>query len=110
MEDINIDPWLHRFTPGPWQLAWEDGKHGVVGSTTEGKLVCIVGNNPRDGKNDMRRANATLMAAAPDLLDACERLLIEAEMGDAVIKSHLFGLAQEAVNKALGYKPTIGED
>jgi hypothetical protein len=62
----------NKSTPGPWALAWEDGKYGVIGSQCEGKLVCIVGNNPDDGKNDIRKANATLIAAAPDLLVACE--------------------------------------
>lgn len=107
MEDKDFDPWAHKFTPGPWDLAWEDGKHGVVGSTTEGKLVCIVGNHPGDGRNDERRANGLLMAAAPDLLDVCERLLHEAEIGDAVINRRLFELTQVAVNKACGYQPKM---
>lgn len=63
---------MANFTPGPWELIWEDGKHGVIGASTEKKLVAIVGNNPDDDKNDIRKANATLIAAAPDLLAACE--------------------------------------
>lgn len=55
-------------TPGPWELIWEDGKHGVIGATTEKKLVAIVGNNPDDGRNDIRKANAELIARAPDML------------------------------------------
>jgi hypothetical protein len=57
-------------TPGPWELIWEDGKYGVIGATTDKKLVAIVGNNPHDGRNEIRKANAQLIAAAPELLDA----------------------------------------
>lgn len=70
---------MSNSTPGPWSLAWEDGKYGVVGSTTEGKLVCLVGNNPDDGKNDERKANATLIAAAPTMY---EYVLRKAKEGD----------------------------
>lgn len=57
-----------NFTPGPWALAWEDGKHGVVASSVEGKLVCIIGNmTPDDGLNDTRKANAELIARAPEM-------------------------------------------
>ena len=70
---------MSEHTPGPWELAWEDGKHGVIGQTTGGKLVAIVGNNPDDGRNDERKANARLIAAAPDLLAACEAVLKWAE-------------------------------
>lgn len=72
-------------TPGPWALAWEDGKHGVVGATTEGKLVAIVGNNPNDDKNDERRANAQLIANAPDMLAALQLAYRKHHLGDESI-------------------------
>ena len=59
---------MSAHTPGPWELAWENGKHGVVGSTTDGKLVCFIGNvNPSDGLEPIRKANARLISAAPDM-------------------------------------------
>ena len=67
---------MTKHTPGPWELAWEDGKHGVVGATTEGKLlfvVGIVGNDEETAhRNDERKANARLCAAAPEMLEALE--------------------------------------
>lgn len=64
---MSARPW----TAGPWAMAWEDGKHGVVGSETAGKLVCFVGNNtPDDGLEPTRKANARLIAASPDLAEA----------------------------------------
>jgi hypothetical protein len=63
---------MTKHTPGPWELIWEDGKYGVIGAQTEKKLVAIVGNNPDDGLNDIRKANAALIAAAPDMLAALE--------------------------------------
>jgi hypothetical protein len=59
------------FIPGPWELAWEDGKHGVIADAAGGKFVCIVGNAD-DGLNDVRKANAQLISAAPELMEACK--------------------------------------
>ena len=66
-----------QHTPGPWDLAWEDGKYGVIASAVGGKLVAVVGNNPNDGLNDIRKANAKLMASAPDMLEQIKRLTTE---------------------------------
>jgi hypothetical protein len=53
-------------TPGPWEWkAIENGWDGVE-SKQDGVLCRLVYNNP---------ANAQLMAAAPDLLEACKRLV-----------------------------------
>lgn len=89
----------NSFTQGQWSLAWEDGKHGVVAAMSEGKLICIVGNNPSDGKNDERRANAILMAAAPDLLSACENAL---QLLDPWDWPALFMQLENSVAKARG--------
>ena len=86
-------------TPGPWFLAWEDGKYGVVGSQCEGKLVCIVGNNPNDGRNDIRKANATLIAAAPDLLAACKAAIHVVDSHESRIE---WNLLIKAIAKAEG--------
>jgi hypothetical protein len=65
-----------KHTPGPWELAWEQGKHGVVASAAGGKLVAIIGNNtPDDGNEPIRLANARLIAAAPELLEAAKLVL-----------------------------------
>jgi len=93
----------HKHTPGPWKLAWEDGKHGVVASSIpEPNVVALVGNRD-DGRNDIRKANARLMAAAPDLLEACEvaeRILTEYGIPDERRTE-----IQSAIAKATGEQP-----
>lgn len=61
------------YTPGPWAVRGRAGYtgHGVNDST--GRSVCSVpsnGNRPHDERN----ANVALLAAAPDLLAALQRL------------------------------------
>lgn len=106
-----FDPWVKKFTPGPWWVSFKN-PHIVVapeqppvlfGST---KTPCIVVQTAFFVDTDNREwaANARLIAAAPDLLDVCERLLYEAEIGDVVINRRLFELTQTAVNKVYGYQ------
>jgi hypothetical protein len=59
-------------TPGPWTTDPEVGNEGVLGA--DGALVadCSIFLNPEFGKrtSKINRANAHLIAAAPDLLAA----------------------------------------
>ena len=65
-----------KHTPGPWEAAIQPGCHAVIASLSGGpKAVAIIGNNtPDDGNEPMRFANARLMAAAPEMLDALDGL------------------------------------
>ncbi len=64
------------FTPGPWEAVIQPGCHAVIASLSGGpKAVAIIGNNtPDDGNEPMRFANARLIAAAPEMLDALDGL------------------------------------
>ena len=75
---------MSEYTPGPWELcklppaSWtyiQDQNHEVVASvgewTSDGKLNKFHGNR---GVEEAK-ANAQLIAAAPDLLDALEGLI-----------------------------------
>jgi hypothetical protein len=56
---------MTQHTPGPWFA------HNIgLGPNGEGPFTYPLGNDP-----DKAAANARLIAAAPDLLDMCERLL-----------------------------------
>jgi hypothetical protein len=59
----------------------------------------LVGNNPNDDRNDIRKANATLIAAAPTLLAACEaaRTVVDSQESKEVWR-----LLSEAIAKARG--------
>jgi len=91
-------------TPGPWTYSGTAGheSHGqsIVIPEKEGRTVCLVYDGP---------SNASLIAAAPDLLDILDRILRAHEsnnngsvMGEAVLCQSLAIRAREAINKAKG--------
>lgn len=63
-----------RHTPGPW----EDNNAGLIygqvsGDDDEAPFVCDVCNEPGSGEyTEQEKANAALIAAAPDLLQALQ--------------------------------------
>lgn len=66
-----------NYTPGPWQTDAYEGSEGWAVETADGEnQVCntsaIIG--PTEVSNELRRHNARLIAAAPELVEA----LIEA--------------------------------
>jgi hypothetical protein len=65
------------FTSGPW--TW-DGKHRTVRANQQ--IICTIGDLCLDGQWPEDAANATLIAAAPDLLDFIERWRDEVLGGD----------------------------
>ena len=95
-------------TPGPWEAAIQPGCHAVIASLSGGpKAVAIIGNNtPDDGNEPMRFANARLMAGAPDLLAALQRIV--AVLDKQVASPHLaeraspLAQAKAAISKATG--------
>ena len=70
-----------KHTPGPWQVAYDPGKYIVVGCKERG--ICII---PNEGGQDeqIRKGNACLIAAAPDMLEALKgaRWIIESYVSD----------------------------
>jgi hypothetical protein len=70
-----------QHTPGPWHVGEADGSLWVSGHDTNANVLCeIVGRDEglRPGTTDLTPedcANARLIAAAPELLAACEQLL-----------------------------------
>lgn len=67
-----------KHTPGPWEVDEHD-QIIVGGETTYGGrfVVCRMGNL----ENPQIAADARLIAAAPDLLKACEEMLYHASLG-----------------------------
>ena len=97
-----------KHTPGPWEAAIQPGCHAVIASLSGGpKAVAIIGNNtPDDGNEPMRFANARLIAGAPDLLAALQRIV--AVLDKQVASPHLaeraspLAQAKAAIAKATG--------
>lgn len=74
----------HQHTPGPWRLGRASGMEFVIMS--EGKHNGIAHDSPvcemlspYRGHSDNRAANARLIEAAPDLLEALEAIIDYAE-------------------------------
>ena len=86
-----------QHTPGPWTIGkFVDGRPNILTADGESQvaIICCPGHGPT-GRN---YATARLIAAAPDLLDACEK----AEQfldGDALPYDHP---VREQIRKAMG--------
>ena len=59
-------------TPGPWLVSAEG--HGPFSETRMHCLQCVLDNKLGDAEKD-----CALIAAAPDLLEACERMVFDFE-------------------------------
>jgi hypothetical protein len=89
--------------PGPWHVRPDYGKENVYRLWNEGDNY-FAATDP-----ETMDANAYLMAAAPDLLEACKAVMeamehIEKtdEFPDGVCPADLYTLAYEAIAKAEG--------
>ena len=93
-------------TPGPWKTVYE--KPPFV--THEGWLikadhgaefpVCLVAKT-RGGTKPPQEANARLIAAAPEMLEACQ-LVERAAVGDGVDTSRAIDACLLAIDRATG--------
>jgi hypothetical protein len=104
-----------KHTPGPWE-AYDAAAYGTLitcGSLTgQGHRIAYV-HLYRDLSVETYAANARLIAAAPELLEALEAVLYWAELiaGDTTDKEAAaneeasIALARAAITKATGDKP-----
>src|SRR5437879_4477679 len=91
-------------TPGPWFANEETygtppkvqvrEKHG------SGTLICMVGNT--HASEDKILANARLIAAAPDLLEALKSIATEAAKSDEDCLVGILAISHGAIAKVLG--------
>ncbi len=91
-----VEPTVRQHSPGPWRLSCHPHDGNYMRITCSG--------DPAEGDN-LRgycgEANARLVVAAPDLLDALERLLTSADVRDAADAGAL-KQARAAIAKAVG--------
>ena len=106
-----------RFTPGPWSMSFDTNKNfiGGIGSIKNGRHVAEIERpyNSITGKlenTDESTANARLIAAAPDMLEALKRIIHHAEnysfkndgsLNDGRMRATITAAAA-AIKKALG--------
>lgn len=94
---------MSKHTPGPWAL--DDNGHDIrthedywpIGCA-DGNLIAYVAHTD----DVMGEANARLIAAAPDLLAACEALLNEARQFFPMVCGDAITEAEAAIAKARG--------
>lgn len=88
-------------TPGPWEVKRLIDKNGKPYSTLYECHIdlgpCMIWAPVGDAEQE---ANARLIAAAPDLLEACEKAMAEFEHWQ--IYGHCRTRLQEAIKKARG--------
>ena len=92
-----------KHTPGPWEAVIQPGCHAVIASLSGGpKAVAIIGNNtPDDGNEPMRFANARLIAAAPEMLDALDGLA--AQVRPLLTELDIDGFRHSALKEAYDF-------
>lgn len=88
-----------KHTPGPWEARWRSGRCTTVVGRQRAP-ICDTGTTIDNMQRD--EANAHLIAAAPDLLDACRAALLQLN-GD---RPELIGVTkvmlEDAIAKAEG--------
>lgn len=69
---------MSKHTPGPWTVGPVERTKWSVFATTDGgdsvKVICCTAGNAREREDPQRAADAHLIAAAPDLLEALRDL------------------------------------
>lgn len=95
-------------TPGPWKFhRWESDCWRVMGTTPDGLEGCYSVADVIDGNGfPQNAANAHLIAAAPELLDA---LRLGRQIGDGCSRGFLrlfYAAADAAIAKATGKQPS----
>jgi len=88
---------MGKHTSGPWKAVYDGSSSWSIGGADDPQ--CEPPYVAIDDRNDDRaRANAALIAAAPDLLEALENL----ENDDGSIPDHAWRICQAAIAKAKG--------
>ena len=87
-----------KATAGPWKLFQFGGPQ--IGNANTGEAVCTMLGNEKN-KNDSIHANAALIAAAPDLLAACQEFVRKVETGEAK-STKSYAQMKAAISRATG--------
>jgi hypothetical protein len=88
---------MNKHTPGPWRYDYAPGFCG--------ELLAANGTTLAEFVSEPSEANARLIAAAPELLEALQGLLRGIANGpDEANAAMLVAKARDAVNKATGEK------
>jgi len=94
-----------QHTPGPWEIdGFYQGAFEVIApkaSVTRGRLV-ICSRGQHELREREFQANARLIAAAPDLLEALKEFVGAVDAGTTFADSSVVDVARAAIAKARG--------
>jgi hypothetical protein len=106
---------MTEHTPGPWHAEPDGDIHWTVRSEDYGTIVnrhCY----PDENCDPCAEGDARLIAAAPELLDACREFIRFADLPNVVPRGDYiryqvsaYGAAKEAIAKAEGRSGSRGE-
>ena len=100
-----------KHTPGPWMdFGVNDlgdalrilGAHGIKGLSVLARVPFGFADGETDVPDEISKANAALIAAAPDLLAACEALVKLLHADSSTGGGHAVADARAAIAKAVG--------
>ncbi len=93
-----------KFTPGPWKVSKSPDyfENGATVIRAENNCVIAVLTDLDWPIPKAREANANLIAAAPELLEALEELSNRAHYADGGFYEDMIVKAEKAIKKALG--------
>ena len=97
---------MHKYTSGPWWVY--DNGYRYPGIESMDTSIVIHGMEPESergiGGKDKEQsiANARLIAAAPDLLEACQLIVDADEYQSVVIATEAIKAAKVAIEQAIG--------
>ena len=103
---------MSKHTPGPWELrTWDEDCWRVLGTNGVGIPGCYSIADVINGNgSEQNKANAALIAAAPDLLQALQ--LLHDDIAEYArinnlggFDNHAMKLARAAIAKATGEQP-----
>jgi hypothetical protein len=87
---------MSKHSPGPWVVAVYGKYKRAIMSATLALPIAVIRADPLS--KDVNDSNARLIAAAPDLLDALQHLMVA--HGEQL--DYAFQQAQDAISKATG--------
>jgi len=88
---------MSEHTPGPWEIQ-EQGEASVYVIMANGNWLLSFRHNGEQ-LDEKQKANIKLMAAAPELLEACKAIVNNWESGDL---AHAANKCANAIAKATG--------
>jgi hypothetical protein len=101
---------MSKRTPGPWFVKKKDEAVGIIGS--DASLVAVM--RRKKGEDNTRLSDADLIAAAPLLLDVCQKIkeilennfIVTAE-GFKINDAHIRESLLNAIMSAEGYRKKV---